>query len=326
MHTKRISTHVQHDQEQGTTRHASSLTELLCENKQLRRQLEVMQLEKAKEQKRADDLDDQDLDKAMKLGDFEILLREQNVELDLCRTYRTKSEEELEYLTDMLSNGLSPETEKELREYLRKTTMEIQLVTERSSEMQGELTRYRAYIKDVQDEADTKVMKMKKQSDLYFTLYHDEAVHKTDSMYKEIIALNAELGRDIQPKEQLVRNQRVADRFALRFAAEQNLWGVDTTDIPAEYYKPGFIPGHLPATHDALRALRPLGWVPVFKAGKVYLQPMYKAFTEEDAVARLQAQELRDGKVSQVPQAPSGTFSFASVRLRSTNCRTATAK
>lgn len=107
------------------------------------------------------------------------------------------------------------------------------------------------------------------------------------------MSLNAELGPKIQPREELVRIKRVGDRAALRYACKQTMWGVNSASIPAEYYEPDFKEGRLPATLDALRVLRPLGWIPVQDSGKVYLQPMYKPFTEEDAAARLQAKEFK---------------------------------
>jgi hypothetical protein len=82
----------------------------------------------------------------------------------------------------------------------------------------------------------------------------------------------------------------VSDRSALRYAADETLKGVDTALIPAEYYEPGFKAGWIPATIDGLHFLRPLGWIPVLELEKVWLTPMYKPFTEEDAVYRLEAQ------------------------------------
>jgi hypothetical protein len=280
-------------QQHGT--HAGTLDQVVSENDELHDKIKAVLEEKAEVQNKFNKLDDVNLEK---------LRREESVEMGFLRKYRTASETELEFLTNAYqnSNHFSTEDEVRLRDHLRKTTIQIQNVTEQASSMQEELTQHRDFIKKVQDQADIEVNRATKDAEFWQIGYWSEAVPKVETMYAEIVKLNAELGRDIVPKEQTVRNQRVADRSALREACAQTLRGVDSNNFPAEYYEPGFVPGWMPATADAMRVLRPLGWVPVYKSGKVWLQPMYKPFTEEDAAARIQAQELKDEEEGRAQQ------------------------
>ncbi|KAF2026093.1 hypothetical protein EK21DRAFT_116203 [Setomelanomma holmii] len=136
--------------------------------------------------------------------------------------------------------------------------------------MRQEAERLRATVEGVRDEYDTKLMKARKDADVYFTAYHDEAIPRCEQLYNEIIEFNAELGP------------------------------IDTDEMPAEFYEPGFHPGWVPATMDALRVLRPLGWIPVYAKKMTFLQPMYKPFTEEDAATRLQARlQAREAKAAE---------------------------
>jgi hypothetical protein len=156
------------------------------------------------------------------------------------------------------------------------------------------LTKYENYVKVVKHEVNSDLMKAQKSVKYWYTAYYDEAIPKVENLYKEIGALNAELSREVKIEEQLVRNVRVNDRAYIRYAAAETLKGIDTKKIPAKYYEPGFVPGWIPATMEALRVLRPLGWAPVYEAQKCYLQPIYKPFTENDAATRLEAQEQKD--------------------------------
>jgi hypothetical protein len=70
-------------------------------------------------------------------------------------------------------------------------------------------------------------------------------VPKVETLTKEINALNKELGRGNvhAQEERKERNVVVADRSALRCAAEESPRGIDAALIPAEYYEPGFKAG-----------------------------------------------------------------------------------
>lgn len=200
---------------------------------------------------------------------------------------------ERNFLADAVAEDdcLTAEDKDLLRRHLRQTREENERLRDRNITVSKENADLQQYINQVQDKAEVKIQQADKAAAYWQTLYWAEAVPKTEALSKEIHELNKELGRDnVHVQERLERNVAVADRNALRFACATTLHGVDTNIIPAEYYEPGFTPGWLPATHDALRLLRPLGWVPVAELDKVWLAPMYKPFTEEDAKQRLEAQ------------------------------------
>lgn len=125
--------------------------------------------------------------------------------------------------------------------------------------MGAELDEKRERITRVDDEADTKCRKFADETDFYAGLYFDEAVPHVERLYADIKGLNIELGRYVEPKERLVRNKRVEERAKLRNACKYTMRGVDTAEIPAEYYEPGFVLGVMAATYDAMRFLRPRG-------------------------------------------------------------------
>ena len=321
--SKETSTTAQLTQESVSC--VGGISQLVFENDELRNQVKAIREKKAEIQSQANKLDDENLNQALRIENTEKQLHEQSIEIELLRKYRASSETELEFLSNAYDQDhrFSDRDQMQLRKHLRETTEQIQAVTKQNSEMQEELTQHRALIKVVQDESDTAVRKAMNWADYCWLQYYDEAVPKVEALYKEIIELNAELGRDIQPKEELVRNQRVIDRSALRFACAETLSGVDTEKFPAEYYGPGFCPGRIPATNDALRVLRPLGWVPVYDAKKVYLQPMYKPFAEEDAAARLQAQGQNDEEEHQAEHYYNGTSMLLSSRMEHANSEAA---
>jgi len=147
-------------------------------------------------------------------------------------------------------------------------------------------------------------------------MYYDEAVPKVEALYEEIYQLSAELGRDIRPKEQPMRNQRVSDRAALRFACKFTLQGVDSENIPDEYYEPGFVSERVAATADALRVLRPLGWKPVDEGGKVWLKPTFRPLTEADAAAQLGAEKYLADQ-----EAPDDMHTASPLHVKRTNAQ-----
>jgi hypothetical protein len=117
--------------------HAGTLGQLVSENGELHDKTKEVLEEKAEVQTKFNKLDDVNLDLTMRIGDLEKLRREEGVEMGFLRKYRTASETELEFLTNAYQNSdhFSTEHAVQLREHLRKTTIQIQTVTEQASFM-----------------------------------------------------------------------------------------------------------------------------------------------------------------------------------------------
>jgi hypothetical protein len=121
--------------------------------------------------------------------------------------------------------------------------------------------------------------------------FYNEAVSTTQRLHNEIHALKAEKGEShwIEPAQPA--NTKVADRNVLRCAAMCDFDGVDPANIPSAVHNPKFIRDSIPATYEALLALRPQGFQTHWNAGKVWMKREFEPVSEEDAITRLQIQE-----------------------------------
>jgi hypothetical protein len=258
---------------------------VVLQNEDVRARLALVQQEKKDVEAKVNKVDDENLALLMQIADVQNQYQEQSTELKVLRHWRKSIMTELEVLDSAVCQD-------DLRHHVREIGVKNRDLVESMAEMERELNEKREIINTVNDKANTEVMKANKLTDFWFNRYYDEAVGRVERLHEEIYQLNTKLGRDVRPKDQLVRNKRVEDRAVLRTACQESMTGVDSANIPKEYYEPGFRPGHLPATYDALRVLRPLGWLPLFERDRVYLQPMYRPFTEADSDARAEAREL----------------------------------
>lgn len=276
-----------------------ALATAMFENDALRNQIKEAGEENATLRKENNKVDAKSLKVAMDQEVFEVKYYQQQSELVILRNFRDMAGKEIDLLRGLKNQwgGMSEPLQAKIHKYLQDTTETNQALTAKIVELTKELAKYEKKVKVVKDEVHTDLMKAQKTADYWCAAFYDEAVPKVENLYKEITALNLELGRDVKVEEQLVRNARrvrVDNQAWMRYAANgETLMGIDSKEIP-EYYEPGFVPGWIPATMDALRFLRPLGWAPVCDAGKCYLQPMYKPFTEEDVMARLEAREQKE--------------------------------
>ncbi|KAH7087550.1 hypothetical protein FB567DRAFT_347712 [Paraphoma chrysanthemicola] len=301
----------------------TAVLDIILENDRLKVEIKAMENDHAAQRRAANKVDGEYIELICQIGDMEAKLHQQDTELEVLRQHKTSSKMEIKFLNNaVVKNGdMTDEDRLQLRNYLRDTTNQVQALKKHNSELREEVERCRVQVASVRGEVDHEMRKVQKSFEFYFAAYYDEAIPRAEALYKEIIELNAEMGRDIKPKEQLVRNQRVADRAALRCACYSNdtLVGVATDNIPLEYYEPGFVAGWVPATNDALRVLRPLGWIPVFDEGKTWLQPMYKPFTEEDAVARSQARQAIEEQARRSAQEMSKSGDLPDISARRQN-------
>ncbi|KAF1850830.1 uncharacterized protein K460DRAFT_302281, partial [Cucurbitaria berberidis CBS 394.84] len=268
------------------------------DNDALRDQIKSILNEQAELQRELAKFDTENLSLSMKIEYAEEQLHASEKEnKDLKHAHATMIKE-IKFLRNAIKRdgNLTVDDKANLGQHLCELTEQNQALTEEVSGLADDLKAAREYNKAVHDKADSEIQKAQKATDFYYTAYYDEAVSKVERLLEEVRSLNMELGRDVHVQERVERNKVVADRAALRYACDLTMRGVDTAMIPAEYYEPGFRPGWIPATYDALRVLRPLGWIPVHELEKVYLAPMYKPFTEEDVAYRLEAQEQTERK------------------------------
>ncbi|KAJ6282123.1 hypothetical protein J3E71DRAFT_176116 [Bipolaris maydis] len=269
------------------------LLEIALKMQKLDDEVKLVRAENAELQSKANKMDDENLEISIKLDMTEYEMCVAQDRLEILEAKQSLLVRERDFLADAVAEDdcLSVEDKDLLRRHLRQVREENEKLRDRNVAVSKQNADLQACIKKVQDKAEVKIQQAEKAAAYWQTLYWDEAVPKTEALCKEVHELNKELGRNnVHVQERLERNVVVADRNALRYACEATLRGVDTNLIPAEYYEPGFTPGWLPATHDALRLLRPLGWAPVADLDKVWLAPMYKPFAEEDAKERLEAQ------------------------------------
>ncbi|EUC44109.1 hypothetical protein COCMIDRAFT_99108 [Bipolaris oryzae ATCC 44560] len=272
---------------------SESLSEIALKMEKSSHELKLLRADNAELLSKANKTDDENLEISLKFDLIEHDMYLARNKLEVLEAKQSLLIRERNFLADAVAedNFLTAEDKDLLRRYIRQVREENERLRDRNVSVSKENADLQEYIKNVQDKAEVKIPQAEKGAAYWQTLYWDEAVPKTEALSKEIYELNKELGREnVHVQERLERNVVVADRNALRYACDATLRGVDTNLIPAEYYEPGFTPGWLPATHDALRVLRPLDWVPVAELEKVWLVPMYKPFTEEDAKQRLEAQ------------------------------------
>ncbi|KAJ4367183.1 hypothetical protein N0V83_007713 [Neocucurbitaria cava] len=279
----------------AATHEANALYKATFENDTMRAELRQAQKEKMEQRSELAKLDAESFELTAQLEAVEKDLNVTKDENKVLRNTRATSDRQSKLLLIALEQGgyLTGNDRAIITQDLVALTRDNQALVTREAVLHDELNSAREQIQVAKDKCDSEVHKIRHWQNYWFSAYHDEAVGKTARLYEEIRELNKELGREVHVEEHLERNV-VSERAILRYACLYTLQGVDTSLIPAEYYEPGFVGcelGPIEATYDALRVLRPLGWVPLHRLGKVYLAPMYKPFTEEDAVYRLQAQE-----------------------------------
>ncbi|RAR14329.1 hypothetical protein DDE83_002279 [Stemphylium lycopersici] len=271
-----------------------SLSSIALSNDELREELKVTQKENDELRAKASKVDNDNFDLCLKVDTVEEQLHEVSGSLKVLRQKQEVLVKDREFLFNAVNQhqGLTLEDRTTLQQHLRETTHCNQQLKENGHELRKELAEVQNYIRTVHDKAQDKIDETEKCAKFWLSMYWDEAVPRVEALLKEIADLKKELGREpVQIQERLERNVVVADRNALRVACEVSLRGVDSSLVPTECYEPGFHGGAVPATYDALRVLRPFGWVPLVELEKVWLVPMYKPYTEEDAAYRLEAQE-----------------------------------
>jgi hypothetical protein len=143
-----------------------------------------------------------------------------------------------------------------------------------------------AAVRDKIKKLEKRVRSAEDEADRCSSAYYHEALTTTKRLHDRIQELSNQLGLDYYQESSHPYNKFVADRNALRVAYAI---GGYHPDMPSEVLEPDYFAGTIPATVEALRKLRPLGWGPIWELGKVWLTPTVHSYTEEDALERIQA-------------------------------------
>jgi hypothetical protein len=99
-------------------------------------------------------------------------------------------------------------------------------------------------------------------------------------LHNEIHALKTEKGEVHWIQSEQPLNAQVADRAALRCAAMYGFDEVDPALVPAAVHDPKFVAQCISATLKALVALRPYGYLPHWKAGKLGVKPEFEPLSQ----------------------------------------------
>lgn len=154
--------------ESGLTHQDSAISQLISKNDGLLQRIDTLEEEKPNVQSQANELDDDNLDQMIRIGEMEELIRDRERGIERSATIRASAETEIKFYENAHRNGnsFSNKEERRLRKYLRKNTKDIQDATSHAAELAAELERYREFVTTVEDKADTEISKMKQQVDL----------------------------------------------------------------------------------------------------------------------------------------------------------------
>ena len=275
---------------------ADGNSKVVLRNQELYDEAKAVRKENTELLAKCNKVDDENLALSLKIDTVDEELHALRRKHTIIQDNQRKLRRERSFLSNAVRShsGLTAEDKAALDEHLCHMTEENEELRVANENLSAENKELVQAMQTIEEKCKIEVDSHCKAASYWYDRYFDEAVCKVERLTEEISLLNRELGRTTEEapplQERLSRNVVVSNRNALRHACDVTLRGVNTALIPAEYYEPGFRPGWLPATHDALRVLRPLGWAPVAELGKVWLSPIYKPFTEEDAEARLEAE------------------------------------
>ncbi|KAF2254040.1 hypothetical protein BU26DRAFT_516286 [Trematosphaeria pertusa] len=275
---------------------ASILEDTLLKNEELHALLDAEREEKEGMRLKLCKLDDQNVQQSWDLEMMQSTLSEQKEKAQKLRKANKKAEKEIGLLRAAVerSNGLTEQDKQKLTFLVKHTVDKNKKLEDRNSLLAKQLESAKVYIQTVEDKADSEVRKWEKRHDCWYSLYYDEAVPKNERLENRIHELMREKGEDYWQESEHPENRTVSDRNALRIACAETLTGVDEDLIPPEAFDPAFSGGYLPATYQALKKLRPKGWIVISELGRAWLTPKYKPFTEEDAEERIQAREQKE--------------------------------
>jgi hypothetical protein len=165
-----------------------------------------------------------------------------------------------------------------------------------TKELRDSMVNLRNHYETLLSERDGDIQRLKhdkmqvvKELDVTYERYHSETLYDQQRLHERIAALMAEKGESYYAESSHPFSKISADRNALRVQAQFITSRDNMSQVSPEVFEDDYWPGAIPATIEALRKLRPLGWFPIWEMDRCWLTPVVKQFTEEDAVERIQA-------------------------------------
>lgn len=266
----------------GLLTYGEFFSNLIGDNDDLRAEVNALKKGGETQQIELARLEGENLAVAMQAEVVENDLHKAQEEIRTMQNVQEVSEKELDLLRLAVDQHgeLRVEDKIKLHEHLRSLTLRNVSLTEKSTVQNKGNKALREELKVIVDSKDSEIRKEKALVEYWYTRYFDDTVNNIERLLEENRALKIALGRhDIFP-EQRVHHTSAAERAFLREGCKWGLHGVDTSKIPREVWEQDFHQGWIPATHEALRALRLLGWHVMYETSKCYLTPVFRAFTE----------------------------------------------
>jgi hypothetical protein len=264
----------------STNTHFAGLDAIECQVEGLLKALHAERAAKTKVQKCADKYDAEALSVSIELGVTEAELVEAKIKIGLLQKTNRATEQEFEYLRvalqqnndrgSVLKDGQSP------RVWNSQAADEYKATIEENAHLKRELEELRKTHENIVDKHDSEVRKWKDMSEAWYGYYYNEAVATAVRLHDQVHELKAEKGETHCIESEQPRNPHVADR---------NAWRCADLHMNNEY--------EIPATYEALRELRPHGYLPHAIAGRVWLKREFVPLLEEEAARRIEIQAIR---------------------------------
>jgi hypothetical protein len=263
----------------STNTHFAGLDAIECQVEGLLKALHAECAAKTEVQKCADKYDAEALSVSIELGVTEVELVEAKIKIGLLQKTNRATEQELEYLRvalqqnndrgSVLKDGQAP------RVWNSQAADEYKATIEENAHLKRELEELRKTHENIVDKHDSEVRKWKNTSEAWYGYYYNEAVATTVRLHDQIHELKAEKGETHWIESEQPRNPRVADG---------NAWRCADLHMNNEY--------EISATYEALRELRPHGYLPHAIARKVWLKREFVPLSEEEAAGRIEIQAI----------------------------------
>jgi hypothetical protein len=264
----------------STDTHSAGLDAIERQVEGLLEALHAERAAKTEVQKYADKHDAEALSVSIELGVTEAELVQAKIKIELLQKTNKATEQELGSLRVALQQNNTPSSFPKDGQtpwvWTSEVADEYKATVEENARVKRELEELRKTQENIVDKHDNEVRKWKDMSEAWYGYYYNEAVATTIRLHDQIHELKAEKGETHWIESEQPRNPRVADR---------NAWRCADLHMNNEY--------EIPATYEALRELRPHGYLPHAIAGKVWLKRELVLLSEEEAARRIEIQAIR---------------------------------